>query len=85
MQFLESLMEEPEDREPSAEQLVVERLLGEVLSERELEFYYLRYGEGMSFRKIAAKFGYRSTTVVQQLDKSIQRKIKHALSKEEEE
>ena len=57
----------------------LEDIVADVLTEKELELYYLRFGEQESYRTIAKRLGYASHRTFQLQINTILKKVKDAL------
>ncbi len=61
----------------------LEAIVKEVLTEKELELYYMRFGEQESYRTIAKRLGYNSHRTFQLQINVILKKVKEALEANE--
>jgi len=69
----------PQASSPHPLQEKIEEIIMTQLTEDEQEIYLLRYGEGISIRKIAAKLGYTSHSMIQVQLERIKHKVKEGL------
>ena len=59
----------------------LEQIIDEVLTEKELELYLLRFGEQLPFRQIAKRLGYASHRTFQLQINTILKKVEEALGR----
>ena len=57
----------------------LEEIVADVLTEKELELYYMKFGEQESYRTIAKRLGYASHRTFQLQINTILKKVKDAL------
>ena len=57
----------------------LEEIIREVLTEKEQELYYLRFGEQLAYRQIAKRLGYSSHRTFQLQINNILKKVEEAL------
>ena len=60
-------------------QEVMEQLIEDILTDKEKQVFYMRFGERASHREIARRMGYKAHRVIQVIEDNIMRKIKEAL------
>ncbi len=60
-------------------QELLEDVIATELTEKEQELFYLRFGEGLAFREIARRMGYRSHRTFILQTKEIIEKVRNAL------
>lgn len=80
--ILDSLAARHAAMKPHALQADVERIIEEVLDERETAVFYMRFGERLPHRTIARQLGYRSQYTVQRIIDKIITKVRDALDAE---
>jgi DNA-directed RNA polymerase specialized sigma24 family protein len=73
-----------EERQPHPLQQVVEDILDEVLTDEEYELFLLRFGEGLAYREIARRMGYKAHRTFQVQIDNIVKKVRDALDGQED-
>lgn len=71
----------PEALQPHPLQALVEEIIEEELTDHEKEIFYLRFGEGLSFRDIADRLEYSSHQTFHYQVEKIQEKVRAALER----
>ncbi len=79
--ILDSLAQKhnPQESSPHPLQEKIEEIIATQLTEDEQEIFLLRYGEGVSIRKIATQLGYTSHSIIQVKLERIKAKVKEGL------
>ena len=60
-------------------QRLLEDIVEDVLTELEVELFYMRFGEGLSYREIAKQMGYSSHQTFQLKINAIMKKVREAV------